>query len=92
LELCPDLMNYSSTPHLEHYEPSPAEMEVCVQRDRDFYEHELEMEGYLRARDGQELDEIDEELEDDEGEDEVVEGDANGNVRSCRACQESSCP
>jgi hypothetical protein len=64
----------SSTPHLEHYEPSPAEMEACVQRARDFYEQELEMEAYLRARDEQDLDKIDEELEDDEGEDEVVEG------------------
>jgi hypothetical protein len=30
MELGPDLMDYSSTPHLEHYESSPAEMEACV--------------------------------------------------------------
>jgi hypothetical protein len=67
LELGPDLMDYSSTPHLEHWVPSPAEVEASNQRARDLREL-MELE----------LDEIDEELEDEEGNDEIVEGDANG--------------
>jgi hypothetical protein len=60
-------MDYSSAPHLEHYEPSPEEVEAYRQRARDFREL-MELE----------LDEINEELEDEEGNDEIVEGDANG--------------
>jgi hypothetical protein len=65
LELGPDIMDYSSSQHLEHWVPSPEEVEAYRQRARDFHEL-MELE----------LDEIDEELEDEEGEDEIE--DANG--------------
>jgi hypothetical protein len=66
-ELGPDLMDYSSAPHLEYWVPSTEEVEAYRQRARDLREL-MELE----------LDEIDEELEDEEGNDEIEEGDANG--------------
>jgi hypothetical protein len=59
-------MDYSSAPHLEHWVPSPAELEARIQQSRDRRElMELELD-------------VDEELEDEEGNDEIEEGDANG--------------